>query len=352
MRAAVLEALQQPLVVKEVPDPACPPNGAVVRTEAEGVCRSDWHIWMGDWFWVGLAPQPPFVMGHEFCGVIEEVGKEVRNFRRGDRVVVPFSQCDGACACEFCRTGHSNICNTPQIPGITYPGGYGRLVGVPGADLNLVNLSEKIDFVDAASMGCRFMTSFHGLVDQAQLKPGEWVAVHGCGGIGLSAINIAAAVGANVIAVDLDDRKLELAKKMGANHVVNAKKNDPIGAIFELSGGGAHVAVDALGAAITCRNSMMSLRKRGRQLQIGLTTQAEKGEVSMPIDRMVLMELQLIGTIGMQSARYPAMLQMVESGYLTPGAMVTERIALEQVSRVIEGMTEFQNVGTAVITKF
>ena len=350
MRAAVMEALRQPLVVKEVPDPQCPPNGAIIRTEAEGVCRSDWHIWMGDWFWVGLVPSLPFVMGHEFCGVVEEVGKEVRGFRRGDRVVIPFSQGDGTC--EFCRTGYSNVCNLPQIPGVTYWGGYGHLVAVPGADLNLVALPEKVGLVDAASLGCRFMTSFHGLVDQAQVKPGEWVAVHGCGGIGLSAINIASAIGANVIGVDLDDRKLELAKKLGANQVVNAKKTDAVNAVMDLSGGGVHVAVDALGSATTCRNSIMSLRKRGRHLQIGLTTQVEKGEVSMPIDRIVFMELRLIGSLGMQAARYPAMLQMVEAGHLSPGAMVTERIPLEQASRVLGQMTEFQNVGTAVITAY
>lgn len=147
-------------------------------------------------------------------------------------------------------------------------------------------------------MGCRFMTSFHGVVDRAQVKPGEWVVVHGCGGIGLSAINIAAAMGANVIGVDLDSAKLELAKGMGAMHVINAKKTDPLSAIFDLTGGGAHVAVDALGVAATCRNSIMSLRKQGRHLQIGLTTSAEQGEIPVPIDRIVTMELQLIGSLG------------------------------------------------------
>jgi D-arabinose 1-dehydrogenase-like Zn-dependent alcohol dehydrogenase len=350
MRAAVMESLRQPLVVKDVPDPHCPPDGAIIRTEAEGVCRTDWHMWMGDWSWIGLVASLPLVMGHEFCGVVEEVGKEVHGFKRADRVVIPFSQGDGSC--ELCRSGHSNICNMPQIPGITYWGGYGRLVAVPRADLNLVPLPEKVSFVDAASLGCRFMTSFHGLVDQAQVKPGEWVVMHGCGGIGLSAINIASAIGANVIGVDLDDKKLELAKKLGASHVVNAKKVDAVSAVFDLSRGGAHVAVDALGNATTCRNSIMSLRKRGRHLQIGLTSQAEKGEVAMPIDRIVLMELQLIGSLGMQAARYPAMLQMVEAGKLSPGAMVTERIGLDDASRVLDQMTSFQNVGTAVITQY
>src|SRR5258707_8696140 len=247
MKAAVFEATKKPLVVKDLPDPECASNGAVVRIEANGICRSDWHAWSGDWTWMGLAAQPGAVLGHEFCGVVEEVGKEIRNFKKGDRVVVPFSQGDGTC--EYCRNGQSNVCNTPLTPGFSYPGGFGRMVPVPFADLNLVALPKSVDFVEAASMGCRFMTSFHGIVDRAQVKPGEWVVVHGCGGIGLSAINIAAAIGANVIGVDLDSAKLELAKGVGATHVINAKKGDPIPQIQELTGGGAHVSVDALGIA-------------------------------------------------------------------------------------------------------
>ena len=125
-------------------------------------------------------------------------------------------------------------------------------------------------------MGCRFMTSYHGVVDRAQVRPGEWVAVHGCGGIGLSAIHVAAAIGANVIAVDLDDRKLELAKKIGAQYVINGKKTDAAMAIMDLTKGGAHVGVDALGIKATCQNAILSLRKQGRALQIGLTTAGRK----------------------------------------------------------------------------
>jgi D-arabinose 1-dehydrogenase-like Zn-dependent alcohol dehydrogenase len=290
------------------------------------------------------------VMGHEFSGVIEEVGKEIRNFKRGDRVVIPFSQGEGTC--EYCRAGFSNICAAGSIPGVSYWGGYGRYVAVPLADSNMVSLSPEIDFVEAASMGCRFMTSFHGVVDQAQVKPGEWVAVYGCGGIGLSAVQIASAMGANVIAVDLDDRKLELAKKVGASKVVNGKKTDPVAAVVELSGGGAHVAVDALGIAATCRNALMSLRKRGRHLQIGLTTAAEKGEVSFPVDRIVLMELQLNGSMGMQASRYPAMLRMVETRKLSPKLMVTGTIPLEQASGVLQQMSTFENVGVTVINQY
>jgi alcohol dehydrogenase len=350
MRAAVMEAIRKPLVVRDVPDPQCLPNGAVLRVEANGICRSDWHAWMGDWEWIGLKPALPHVLGHEFSGVVEEVGKEIRNFKRGDRVVVPFSQGEGTC--EYCRNGFSNLCNTPLAPGFAYWGGYGRLVAVPFADFNLVPLPDSIDFVEAASMGCRFMTSFHGIVDRAQVKAGEWVAVHGCGGIGLSAIHIATGVGANVIGVDLDDRKLELAKKVGASHVVNAKKTDPVSAILDITHGGAHVAVDALGIAATCRNAITSLRKQGRHLQVGLTTAAERGEIPMPIDRIVLMELQMIGTLGMQAARYPSMLQMVESRKLSPKTMVTQTVPLEKASDVLHAMTNFENVGVSIINQY
>jgi alcohol dehydrogenase len=350
MRAAVMEAVRKPLVVKDMPDPSCPPDGVILRSEAEGICRSDWHAWSGDWAWIGLVPSMPLVMGHEFCGVVEEVGKDVKNFTKGERVLVPFSQGDGVC--EYCRNGHSNVCANPAIPGFSYWGGYGRYVGIPKADHNLVPMPNDVGFLEGASMGCRFMTSYHGIVDRAEVRPGEWVAVHGCGGIGLSAIHVAAAIGANVIAVDLDGRKLELAKSVGASHIVNAKTGDPAMAIMDLTHGGADVSVDALGIATTCRNSIMSLRKRGRSLQIGLTTSAEKGEVSLPIDRMVTMELQLIASLGMPAARYPSMLQMVESKKLNPKAMITETVPLDGASRVLEEMTTFQNVGVSIIDRY
>lgn len=350
MKAALIEELKKPLVVRNVPDPKCAPDGALVKVAAEGICRSDWHIWQGDWGWIGIAPTLPFIMGHEFCGVIEETGNEIKKFKRGDRVVIPFSQ--GCGACEYCINGFSNICANGAFPGISYSGGYGEYVAVPKADNNMVPLAESIDFVEAASMGCRFMTSFHGLVAQAKVQPGEWVAVYGCGGIGLSAVQIAAAMGANVVAVDLDDRKLELAKKVGAGHTVNGKKTEPVAAVIEITGGGAHVAVDALGIAATCRNALTSLRKRGRHLQIGLTTAAEKGEVSFPVDRIVMMELQLNGSLGMQAAHYPSMLRMVESRKLQPKLMVTETVPLEKASATLAQMSNFENLGVTVINKY
>src|SRR5581483_4364598 len=206
MKAAVMEGVREPLVVRDVPDPEPPSHGVVLRVEANGICRSDWHLWMGDWSWFGLRVPLPHVLGHEFCGVVEEVGRDVVRWRAGERVLVPFSAGEGTC--EWCRSGYQNLCDTLLTPGVVSWGGYARRAAVPFADVNLVRLPESVDFVEGASMGCRYMTAFHAIVDQAGVRAGEWVAVHGCGGVGLSAIQIATALGANVVAVDVSDEKL------------------------------------------------------------------------------------------------------------------------------------------------
>ena len=350
MKAAVMEAIREPLVVRDVPDPSPQSHGAVVRVEANGICRTDWHLWTGDWTWLGISLPVPHVLGHEFCGVVEDVGPEVTRWKRGARVLVPFSAGEGTC--EWCRGGHHNLCDTLLTPGVVSWGGFGRRAAVPYADVNLVELPASVGFVQAASMGCRFMTSFHGIVDQARVEAGEWVAVHGCGGVGLSATHIASALGANVIAVDVSDEKLAFAKELGAAATVNAGTTDAVGAIMELTGGGVHVSVDALGIAATCQSSVMSLRKRGRHLQIGLTSAAEKGQVALPIDLIVLKELQLIGSLGMQAPRFGAMLRMVEAGKLTPGKLVHRTIGLEDVNDVLTSMDTFANVGVTVIERY
>jgi D-arabinose 1-dehydrogenase-like Zn-dependent alcohol dehydrogenase len=344
MKALVMEAVGKPMVVKDWPEPKCPADGAVVRVEASGICRSDWHVWQGDWTWVGFQMPTPMILGHEFAGVIEEVGPDVKTLKPGTRVVVPLSQ--GCGVCEDCRTGHSNQCFGAGA------GGYARYGLLSHADFNSVPLPETVDFVEASSMGCRYVTAFHGILDQGKVKADETVVVYGCGGVGLSAVQIASSLGARVIAVDLDDRKLELAKKVGATDVINGKKTDPVKAVMDLTRGGADVSIDALGIATTCRNAVSSLRKRGRHVQIGLTTQGEKGEVALPVDQIVFKEIQFVGSLAMQSFRYPAMLSMVERGRLEPKKLITETIPLEKAFGVIEKMSKFENVGISVINQF
>jgi D-arabinose 1-dehydrogenase-like Zn-dependent alcohol dehydrogenase len=350
MKAAVMEGIRQPLVVREVPDPSLPANGVVVRVEANGICRSDWHLWTGDWTWVGLQVALPHVLGHEFCGVVEEVGREVTRWAKGDRVLVPFSMGDGTC--EWCRSGRHNICDAVLTPGVVSWGGYARRAAIPFADVNLVPLPAAVEFVEAASMGCRYMTSFHGVVDQAQVAAGEWVAAHGCGGVGLSAVQFANALGANVVAVDVAEEKLSFAKELGAVATVNASETDAVAAVVDVTKGGAHVSIDALGIAATCRNSINSLRKRGRHLQIGLTSAEDKGEVALPIDVIVLKEVTIVGSLGMPAPRFPAMLRMVESGKLQPGKLVQRTIPLEEAGAVLASMDRFATVGVTVIDRY
>ncbi|MGO9059892.1 MAG: zinc-binding dehydrogenase [Candidatus Binataceae bacterium] len=345
MKALVMEGIGKPMTVKDAPAPECPADAAIVRVLACGICRSDWHLWMGDWSWLGFEPHFPTVLGHEFAGVIEEVGKNVRKLKLGDRVVAPLSQACGTC--EDCASGHSNLCF-----GGSSAGGFGQLARLAYADFNAVKLSEKIDFVEGASMGCRYVTAYHAILDQARVKADESVVIYGCGGVGLSATQIAASVGARVIAVDLDDRKLELARQAGAAEVINAKDTNPVVAVKDLTHGGAHVSVDALGIATTCQNALMSLRKLGRHVQIGLTSQKEKGQIALPIDLIVVEELQIMGSSSIPTWRYPAMLEMVERGKLSPKKLITNTIPLDQAFGVIDQMSRFENVGISVINQF
>ena len=345
MKAAVLVAFREPLVVREVPDPSPAAHGAVVRVEANGICRSDWHAWAGHW---PDSFELPHVLGHEMCGVVEGVGPDVRKIQPGTRVIVPFSSGDGTC--HWCQSGQSHMCDNPFTPGFSSWGGFARFVAVDHADFNLVELPEEISFAAGAGMGCRYMTAFHGLADQAGVKAGDWVAVHGCGGVGLSAIQIASALGANVIGIDIGEDKLDFARKLGAVEVVNAREsNDPAGAVREITGGGAQIAVDALGIEATCRNAIKSLRKRGRHVQIGMTTGAGAGDLSIPIDLIIMQEIELVGSRGMPVTRYDSMLRMVAAGKLQPGRLVTRTVPLEEAGAVLASMDDYDTLGFTVI---
>ena len=352
MRAAVVEELNQPLIIRTVPDPECPPDGAILRVGANGICRTDWHLWTGDWAWRGLAIEPPFVLGHEFSGTIEEVGRDVRNWKQGDRVIFPMNPGEGTC--EWCRSGNQHICDSGAklVPGVSYWGAFAECVAVRYADVNLVRLPDSISFTDSASMACRYMAAFHGIVDQVNLRGGEWVVVHGVGGMGLSAVQIAAAIGGKVIAVDTSEKALASASDLGAMHTINSRIDDPVEAVKTLTKGGAHVSIDALGIEETCRNSVLSLRKLGRHLQLGHTTRKEAGYVALPIDVILLNELRLYGAFGMQGQRYGTMLAMCEAGTLQPGKVVHQQVSLEEITGVLEAMGRYDTTGVVVIDRF
>jgi alcohol dehydrogenase len=337
-----MHAFREPLRVEEVPDPAPPDHGAVVRVRASGVCRSDWHGWMGH----DPAITLPHVPGHELAGDVVAVGAQVRGFAPGDRVTVPF--CCGCGTCEPCRHGHTQICDRDFQPGFTAWGSFAELVALPRADLNLVALPEDLGYVEAASLGCRFMTAFAAVTEHGRVGAGDWVAVHGCGGVGLSALLIATALGAAVVAVDVDDATLELARSLGAAHTVDARASDPVDAIVALTDGGAHVSLDALGSAATCANSIRCLRKRGRHVQVGLMLEQDRS-AALPMDRVIAYELELRGVHGMSVGRYDALLRLVTQGAVDPGRLIGRTIALGEAGHELAAMGEFAQQGVSVV---
>ncbi|MEM5493183.1 zinc-dependent alcohol dehydrogenase family protein [Hoeflea sp. AS16] len=346
MKAILYEAFSAPPKLVNLPDPTPEPHGVVVEVRATGVCRSDWHGWVGHDTDIVL----PHVPGHELAGVIAAVGRDVTRWRVGDRVTVPFV---GGCGhCAECHAGHQQVCDNQFQPGFTHWGSFAEYVSIHRADLNLVGLPESLDFATAASLGCRFVTSFRAVVDQGRVSAGQWVAVHGCGGVGLSAIMIAVAAGAQVVAVDISEEKLALARALGAVATVNAREVDDVaGAVRDLSHGGAHVSLDALGAVATCVNSINSLRKRGRHIQVGLMAGAESFP-PVPMGRVISHELEILGSHGMQAHRYDAMFAMIAAGKLSPEKLVGREISLEQSIDALMGMDRFEGVGVTVVTEF
>lgn len=346
MRALMFETFEGPLRVTDLPDPATPADGVVIRVMASGLCRSDWHGWMGHDPDVRL----PHVPGHELAGVVEETGPEVRRWKAGDRVTVPFAV--GCGRCEQCLAGHPHVCDDYFQPGFTAWGSFAERVAIPHADGNLVRLPAEMGFVEAASLGCRFVTAFRAVVAQGRVGPGDWVVVHGCGGVGLSAILIAHALGAQVIGVDVRAEALDFARRLGAVQALDgASVPELLAAIRDSTGGGAHVSLDALGSQATCRNSIECLRKRGRHVQVGLMLARDRDAV-VPMNQVIAKELEILGSHGMAAHSYGRMFEMIRAGRLDPKCLVSETVDLEAAAERLPGMGRFNTLGAVVIDRF
>lgn len=348
MKAARLTSVKAPLDVVEVPDPSPSDGGVVVRVEAEGICRTDWHVWRGDWEWVGLVPDLPVTMGHEMAGTVVAVGGGVRSLRTGQTVVVPFHEACGTCI--WCRSGKTNLCDNLRFIGISHDGGYAEFVAVDDADFNCVPLPDGIDPLSGAAIGCRYMTAWHALTRQVPIGGGEWVVVHGTGGVGLSAIQIAVALGADVIAVDIDSRKLQRARELGAGQTVDARGGDVVERVVEMTQGGADVSFGGLGTEGLVQQALLSLRKGGRHVQVGLTSREEEGRVSVPLDLMIERELTMVGSVGNPHVNLAGLLRLVAEGKLRPADLVSERVALSEVNGVLDRMSSYDTIGFSMVT--
>ena len=346
MKALLYENFQGTPKITQVQDPNPSPDGVVIEVKATGLCRSDWHGWMGHDDDIEL----PHVPGHEFAGIIAAVGKDVKNWKVGDRVTVPFVCACGKC--PECASGNQQVCDVQFQPGFTHWGSFAQYVAIERAEINLVSVPEDITMETAASLGCRFATSFRAVVDQGKVSGGQWVAIHGCGGIGLSAIMIANAMGAQIIAIDIDENKLKLAEQVGASFTINAAKvANVVEAVREISKGGVHVSIDALGSAETSFNSIANLRKRGKHIQVGLML-ADHKHAAVPMNQVLSKELEIYGSHGMQAYRYPDMLQMIQSGKMNPELLIGAKISLEEALTALPEMDKFKGTGITLITSF
>lgn len=341
MRAAVIRQYRADLSLETVPDPVCEADGVVVKVLACGICRSDWHGWVGEHAKV----KPGAIPGHEYCGEVVEAGPLAR-WNVGERIIAPFILACGEC--PECRSGQTTTCRAQRVPGFGEPGAYAEYVSVPHAH-NLTRLPEFLTPALAAGLGCRVTTAYHALTGRAGLQAGEWLAIHGTGGIGLSALLIGKALGARIVAVDVVPDRLTHALSLGAEHVINAAEGDTAARIREVTGGGAHVSIEALGIEATANASIECLRPLGRHVQVGLPT-GHTATMQINMNAVYMKQLALFGTRGMPAWRYPSLLSLIETGRVDVRPIVARHVGLSQASAELRAFDAPMPPGVAVIT--
>ncbi len=310
----------------EAPNPG--PGEVVVAVKATGVCRSDWHGWHGHDPDITSLPHVP---GHEFAGVVASVGDGVESATIGDRVAVPFVL--GCGSCGLCAAGDPQVCPHQRQPGFTHWGSFAEYVLVPYADNNLVLLPEEIDMEAAASLGCRFTTAYRAVVQQGRVAPDEWVAIFGCGGVGLSAVMCAKSMGARVIGVDTSTAALEHAAALGADRIVPMSADIQL-ALMESTEGGPHLGVDAIGHPEVIAASIGSLRPRGRHVQVGLLV-GDRSPTPVGLDQVISKELEILGSHGASRDVLAGLFESIRSGELEPTRLITKRIGLDDIPQAL-----------------
>ncbi|MEO0530188.1 MAG: zinc-dependent alcohol dehydrogenase family protein [Planctomycetota bacterium] len=344
MRAVLYHGFGEAPELATVADPTPSDDGVVIRVEATGLCRSDWHGWQGHDADIRTLPHVP---GHELAGEVVAVGRGVTRWRGGERVTMPFVA--GCGDCETCGRGDQHVCPSQFQPGFTAWGSYAELVAVRYADENLITLPDNMSSVTAASLGCRLATAYRAVAVQAATKPGDWIAIHGCGGVGLSAVMVASTLGMRSIAIDIRPEPLQLATDLGAIATINASKVASVAeAIHDLTHGGADASLDALGSRVTFANSLASLRRRGRHVQVGLLAGADT-DPPTAMGRVIAHELEIVGSHGLQSHAYPELLEHVAEGSIDPLRLVDRTIKLDEAPAALASLGDYQRAGVTVI---
>ncbi len=339
MKAAVFHGPEAGLKIEDIPVPQIGPDQVLVKVAACGACHTDLHyIEHG----VPTFKKPPIVLGHEASGIVEEVGVDVDNLAMGQRVLIPAVLTCGKC--RFCRMGRENICSDMQMLGNHFDGAYAEYVAVPAKDV--LDLPESIPIEDASIIADALSTPYHAVKNRAKVKPGDIVAVFGCGGVGINAVQLAAAVGASVIAVDVNERKLKWASELGAAQTIDASKVERVSKeIKKLTGGGADIAMEVIGNPRTIEEAFESVRVGGRLCVVGYTHEA----ISIIAGKIMFKELEIVGSLGCPPGEYVPLIRMVELGKIDVTRLVTHRFHLDNIQGAFDVMKQGESLRSIVI---
>ena len=342
MKAVRLVETNHPLELHDIPVPQTGDSDVLVRVKAAGICHSDAHYRAGK----SRVHPLPMTLGHEVAGVIEELGAEVKDFRVGDRVCLHYLATCGHC--EWCADENEQFCTTGQMIGKNRDGGYAEFIVIPAR--SVFKLPEEIPFAHGAVMMCSSATSLHAL-NKARLKPGETVAVFGVGGLGISAIQIAKALGASeIFAVDIQPRKLELAKNLGAIPA-NARDTDAVDAIRQhTSGRGVDVALELIGLPLTMQQAVRVLAIKGRAALAGIT---EKSFDVSPYHELINREAEIIGVSDHLANEIPLLLDLARTGRLGFSGVITRTVPLDAaaINTTLDRLEQFSDDVRVVIER-
>jgi 6-hydroxycyclohex-1-ene-1-carbonyl-CoA dehydrogenase len=322
------------------PTPEPGPGEVRVRVAACGLCHTDLHYLDHG---TPTFKQPPLVLGHEISGRIDRLGAGVAGWSEGDPVLLPAVLACGACA--LCRTGRENICEASRMFGNHVDGGFAEHVVAPAKEL--VRLPPELPLEESAIIADALTTPFHAVVRRGRVVAGDWVLVLGCGGVGLNLVQMAAAVGARVVAVDLSAEKLAWAERLGAEVTLAAGGEERLDrAVRRVTGGaGADVAFEAIGKGATQEQAFHCLRAGGRLVLVGFSPEP----MSLPSGRAMFREIEVLGSLGCRPVDYPRVVELARRGRVRVAELVTHRFALAEVGRGLDALRAGEPVRAIVV---
>lgn len=339
MKAAVFHGGDKGLKIEDIPVPPISDDQILVKVAACGVCHTDLHYLEHG---VPTFKKPPVVLGHEASGIVDQVGSRVTRLKKGQRVLIPAVLTCGHC--PACRQGRENICANMQMLGNHFDGAYAEYVAVPAKDV--LSLSDAIPLEEAAIIADAISTPYHAVKNRARVKPGDTVVVFGCGGVGINAVQLAAAAGGYVIAVDVNDRKLTWASEFGAARTINATQVERVSKeVKKLTGGGADIAMEVIGNPRTIEEAFECVRVGGRLCVVGYTNET----ISIVAGKIMFKEVEIVGSLGCRPVDYVPLLRMVEQGKIDVKRQVTHRFPLAEIKKAFEMMKEGVSLRSIVL---